>query len=381
MYRENVGKIIIITGGHHSSSIPVIERLKSTNPNLKIIWFGHKHSLRDDKNSTLEYLEITKLNIPFVNLNAGKVYKTYDLFMLLRVPFGFFQAFYYLIKFKPNLILSFGGYLAVPVVIAGWFLGIPSITHEQTVVTGYANKFISLFVKKILISWSESEKFFTGGKVIYSGIPLRKAISYSASNLFVFNNELPIIYIMGGKTGSHKLNLIILNEMDKVLKFCNVIHQCGDNSLFDDYSKLLNRYKELKDVVVGRYFVKKFIFENEIGEAYSKADLIVSRSGAHTVAEILYLEKPAILVPIPWASHNEQYENAKILKNSGLAEIYEEKNLLLGNFSEYLRKVLENRFIYKLKDVSLKKLVTINSANIISEEVLKMLREYAVQKN
>ncbi len=164
---------IVITGGHHSSALPVIAKLREEYPQTQLYWIGHRRSLKGDVNDTLEYQEIKALGIPFYDLKAGKVYRTYDLVRLLRVPFGYFQAFSWLIKIKPDAILSFGGYLAVPVVIAGWFLGIPSITHEQTVAAGYANKVISHFVKKILISWKESEKYYPSGKIIFSGLPIR----------------------------------------------------------------------------------------------------------------------------------------------------------------------------------------------------------------
>ena len=111
---------IVITGGHHTSALPVIKELRDSLPGVGLFWVGHKHSIRGDTNDTLEFKEITGLGIPFFNLQAGKLYKTLDPIRLLKVPFGFFQAFLYLLKVKPNVILSFGGYLAAPVVLAGF---------------------------------------------------------------------------------------------------------------------------------------------------------------------------------------------------------------------------------------------------------------------
>ncbi len=160
---------LVITGGHHSSALPVIKKLKETDPTLQIFWLGHKHSLKGDTHETLEYKEITSLGIPFYELKAGKVYKITSLSRLILVPFGFIQAFFILLSIKPDAILSFGGYLAVPVVVSGFFLGIPSVTHEQTVVAGYANKVIGWFAKKVLISWKASAKYFPAGKTVFTG--------------------------------------------------------------------------------------------------------------------------------------------------------------------------------------------------------------------
>ena len=368
-----ISQKIAITGGHHSSALPVIELLRSVDKSIEIIWFGHKYSLQGDKNPTLEFIEISGMNIPFINLNAGRVYRNFNIFRLLKIPVGFFQAFFSLLKFKPSVILSFGGYLAVPVVISGWVLGIPVITHEQTVVVGYANKLISFFAKKIFISWPTSEKYFPKEKVVYSGIPLRKEIFITKSNSFTFENNLPVVCVMGGKTGSHIINQLILDNMEKLFSFCNIIHQTGDNSVYGDYESLVNRYEEIRFIVRGRYYVRKFILKNEIGEAYSKSSIVISRAGAHTVAELLALEKPSLLIPISWVSHDEQNENAKTLKNAGLSEILEENNLSKNEFSKYVMQMLINVNKYRLNDLSIKKLVKQSAAEAICKEVLKLM--------
>ena len=307
---------VVITGGHHSSALPVVEKLKSEHSDIELYWFGHRFSQKGNKSDTLEYREITALNIPFYDLKAGKFYKTYNPVRLLKIPFGFFQAVFLLLKVKPDLIVSFGGYLAVPIVLAGWILGIPSITHEQTVVVGLANRLISKFAKKVLISWKTSEEYFDNKKVVFTGLPLRKSIFNASSHSFGINQKLPSIYITGGKTGSHIINMLVLNILPELLKSYNVIHQCGEHSILNDYEKLLSKYAALGETK-GRYFLRKFVFDDEIGEAFKTADVVISRSGAHTVMELIALEKPCILIPIPWASHNEQYENALLIKNVG----------------------------------------------------------------
>ena len=316
-----------MTGGHHSSALPIIRELRKKNPDIEIFWFGHRHSMRGDKNDTLEYIEVTKLGIPFSDLKAGKFYRTFSIGHWLKIPFGFFQALLLLLRIKPDLIFSFGGYLAVPVVIAGRLIGIRSYTHEQTVVSGYANKLISVFADKIFVSWKESTKYFPASKVVYSGLPLRESIFQQQTSNFESQNDLPTILVIAGKTGSVKLNNLILSNMERLLSRYNLIHQCGDHSEFKSYEQLNRKYDTIKSKVYGKYYLRKFIFDEEIGEAYGISSVVVSRSGAHTVAELLALNKACVLIPIPWVSHNEQFLNAKILENKGIGVILEEQHL------------------------------------------------------
>lgn len=139
-------KIIVFTGGHHNSALVLALNLRAQNH--KIVWIGHKFTMRGDKQLSAEYQEVTGSNIPFYELKTGKFYRVANPFEFLKIVLGFIQSFFYLLSIKPNLIISFGGYLSVPVVIAGWLLRIPSATHEQTVTAGWANKAIAPFVKK-----------------------------------------------------------------------------------------------------------------------------------------------------------------------------------------------------------------------------------------
>lgn len=362
---------LVITGGHHSSALPVIRKLKESHPDIEIYWFGHKHSLKGSTSATLEYEEITALGVPFYDLKAGKLYRTYDIKRLLKVPLGVIHAKILLFKLKPDLILSFGGYLAAPTVIAGWMLGIPSITHEQTVVAGHSNRLISRFAKKILVSWPQSQKYYPADKVVLTGIPLRHEIFESAGDIFQLNSTLPTVYITGGKTGSHVLNLTVGTALNELLQKYNVIHQTGSHSQLNDRQMLEEKYASLEPRPQGAYIVKEFVYGNEVGEAYTKANVVVARSGAHTTAEILALEKPAVLIPIPWVSHNEQMENAKMVESAGLGVIVEEKDLRSESLLDAIGKMVSAPENFKLKDRSFKEAVSLDTAAVIVNEILK----------
>lgn len=362
---------LVITGGHHSSALPVINRIKEKKLNIDVLWVGHKHSFTDDVNENLEYKEITSLGIEFYELNASKVYKKFNPKILINIPKSILNSLRYLYKNKPDLILSFGGFLAVPVVIGGWFLGIPTITHEQTAVTGYANRVIALFAKRILVSWKESEKYFPAQKVIFSGIPLRESLYTKREDIFVADNLLPYIYITAGKTGSVKFNDVVLSALPELLMYCNVIMQCGDYSETNHYQKISEQYAKIKHGVTGKLFLRKFVMDDEIGTAFSRAALVVSRAGAHTISEILALRKPALLIPIPWVSHNEQVKNAQIIVKNSLGEIMKESDLTGTNLVEKVKGMLRTISRYDYKGAINYKEVSRNAADVILQEVLK----------
>ena len=217
-----------------------------------------------------------------------------------------------LLLLRPNGIVSFGGYLAVPTVIAGWLLGIPAITHEQTVVAGWANKLICLFARKIAVTWSQSASNYPKSKVIFTGLPLRAEVKKIRNKKLEIRNS---IYVTGGKQGAHVINVAVFAALPQLLKKYTVIHQTG----FADLPHAL----EIKDP-----HYQAFDFSSPYAiSALAQAEVIVGRSGAHTTYELAFLGKKSVLIPISTASHNEQYLNAKLLVDSGAAIILPQSQL------------------------------------------------------
>lgn len=338
---------IVICGGHHSSGLLVAKAFQQKGE--EVFWFGHKFTMLGDKNPGAEYLEVTKQNIPFFEIKAGKLQRNYKFGPnLLRIPLGYWQSFIYLLKIRPNVIVAFGGYIALPVAISGWILRIPVFTHEQTVVSGFANKIIAKFAKKIFVSFKSSEKYFLKEKVVFSGLPIRKSI-FENKNLLFKNSKKRTIYITGGKQGSHIINEAVFNILPKLLEKFNVVHQCGSTSLYNDIDKGLKIKKNLPKFNEN-YIVKEYFFEDEIGGVFNSADFVIGRSGAHTVYELMVLGKPAILIPIPWSSGNEQENNAKLLVSLGLAKILPQEELIKGKLFDEIVQFDKNLSQYILKD-------------------------------
>lgn len=313
---------ILITGGHVTPALAVIEELKKRK-NIEIVFVGRKYALDFEKTPSFEYQSIKNLKIKFIELKAGRLTRIISLrsfVNFLKFPFGFLRAFQILKHERPEIILSFGGYLAFPITVLGWFLNIPIFTHEQTLIPGLTNRIISFLAKKVFISFAQTARYFKKNKVVFTGNPLRTSIFQVIKRPFeVSQHDKKIIYVTGGSLGAHSLNVLIEQILNRLLDKFIVIHQTGDTEKYGDFERL----SKIKNK---NYFVSQHFYNDEIGFIYSVADLIVCRSGANTIFELIVLRKPAILIPLPWSASGEQKAQAKFLKAKGVAEIFYQDN-------------------------------------------------------
>jgi len=370
---------IAITGGHHNSALAVIDELEKLGK-YELLWFGHRHSVWGDKNDSAEYKEVTARGIPFVDLKAGKLYKTYNPRKLIRLPRGFFNAFYHLFKFRPNLLLSFGGYLAPPAASAAWILGIPIFTHEQTAVAGWSNFFVAQFAKKVFITWPESARFFPKKKVTVVGLPLRKEIlrakkeiSDKQSGRTVAGRPRPmVVYITGGKQGSNTINEVVKETLPQLLKEFKVIHQCGAVSFLDSKKQMEKVVSLLPLSLQKNYQVRDYFFSKDLAKILKKVDIVICRGGAHTIYEMAYLGKPCIVIPIPWVSHNEQFKNAQILRDAATSLILEERYFTPQELFKTCHDIKNNFRDYKKNALALSQTIEENAAYKIAQEISKI---------
>lgn len=387
---------VVFVGGHHTTALAVVKKLWEQDrffKNFDIVWIGHKYSMWGDKNPGAEHCEVTALGIPFYDLKAGKFYRTFDPLKLVRVPLGFLQALYFLLKIRPRLIVSFGGYLAVPVVLVGWLLGIPSVTHEQTVTLGWANRLIGFFAQKIFVSWERSYKNFPNQKTFLVGLPVRDEIisplsvtslrkeGYAEVADFLestIKRRLPLVYFTGGKQGSHLINEVVKESLTPLLNLAMIAHSCGTTSVTDDYRRLLGASRHLPHQ--DRYLVKPYFSAKEAGAIFAACDLVVGRSGANTTYEIAAIGKPSILIPIPWVSHNEQRENAQVLANEGAAIILPEKELTAESLISNLKHAFENMEEFKRASKKLTQLVRFDAAEALAKEICQYVLKISSAK-
>lgn len=313
--------LIAFTGGHHNSALEVAKILQKDG--YRVIWIGHKFTASGEKSLSAEFQEVTRAGLKFLELKAGKFYRKTAPLEWLKIIFGFFQAFIYLLSYRPALIFSSGGYLAVPVVISGWALRIRSITHEQTVVAGWANKAISPFVQKILLTHETSVANFPKEKSLVVGLPLRQEL---LDKKYTQKYSPKLLYITCGKQGSHVINQALFPLIEKLTQSFTVVHQTGASTQTRDLDRA-RRIKEKLGANKDRYLFSPYFFAEDAATYIRSASVIVSRSGAHTVYELILLAKKAVLIPISWVSHNEQLLNARLAEEQIGSTVLQEKDL------------------------------------------------------
>ncbi len=358
---------ILITGGHVTPALAVIDELKEQ----EIVFVGRKYAVSSEEIPSFEYQEIIKREVKFIDLQAGKftrVFSLRTLLNLLKIPKGFIKAYKILKQERPDKILTFGGYIALPIAFWGYFFNIPVYTHEQTSVPGASNRLIGKFAKKIFVSFPQTAAYFPKNRVVISGNPIRKL--KSGQKLYNLDEGLPTIFISGGSLGSHSVNRHLKRILFRLLPKYNVIHQTGAVKGKDDFESLIQLKNSLPEELKARYFPKEHFFDEEYDFVIKASDLVVGRSGANIFFELVALKKPAVLIPLPWSSAGEQQRQAKIFNESGCGEIFDQgvtSELLL----QKIEKVASNIENYKRNFKNLNQLYHEDAAEYIVKEILK----------
>lgn len=317
---------LFITGGHLIPALAVIDEIQTKYPSWNIVFVGRKYAMEGDRKPSEEYRSVHAKNLRFLSITTGRLVRFVSistLLSLMKLPIGFIQAFYYCFQERPNVIVSFGGYVAFPVVIAGWFFHIPSVTHEQTLVPGLANRIISFFASAICVNSETVARLFKGKKIVITGMIIRKSLFIKRhTHVFSIPENLPLLYITGGSTGSKSVNELVYPIVPKLCEKYYIIHQVGQRS----QNKALDIYQRLTLVEKKRYTVLAYLDEEKHVWAMQHAHIIIGRSGANIAAEVEALGKVAVFIPLPWASYNEQFLNAKRLEDAGTSLILEQQN-------------------------------------------------------
>ncbi len=328
---------VLVTGAHFTPALATIEELKKID-GVEVVYIGRKTTLEGDSSPSIESQVLPSKGIKFIPIIAGRLQRSFTLYTLpslLKIPIGVIQSIFILLKEKPDVVLSFGGYVAVPVVFIAWLFSIPIIIHEQTLVSGLANKISSFFADKIAVSFKEGE--FKGEKVVLTGNPIRGEIAQISSDRRQ-EGKLPTILVMGGNQGSHIINLAIEGILKKLLKMFEVYHQAGD-SKYKDFERLAEFKNSEK--FGERYIVKKWIGQ-DYQQVLQKADLVISRAGINTLTELAYIGKPALVIPIPYLYQNEQLKNAKFFEKKGLVQVLPQSELNPEALYQKIKKMLHN---------------------------------------
>lgn len=339
MKQQDTLRIVLtggVSGGHTFPLLAVAQSLRTKYPNaLEFLFIGAK--------GKIEMEAMTEVGIPQKYIAYGK-WRRYFSFQnftdLFKIPFGFLQALWYLLWFMPDAVFAKGGSASVPVVLAAWVYRIPIIIHDSDAAAGVANRFLSTFVDRIAIAYEGARTFFPARKTALTGNPVRSEITRGsvagAIDTFSLHVDAPIILVLGGSQGALVLNKYLLAVLPSLLeKGYQVVHITGENN----YATVVEAVKAYGlDVVKGPYRPIAFVGVKALADLYAASQIVLSRAGAGTIAELAATKKAAILVPLQGAANDEQRMNAYELAEQGAVKVLEEPNLtehiLLENIEE-----------------------------------------------
>jgi len=339
---------LVVSGGHLTPALALIEYINLKHPQDQITFVGRLYNKAGKKQTSQEKAEVKKLGARFISFESSKL-KTTSLFnKIVSIPkicTATIKAMSIFITIKPDVFISFGGYLALPLAIASYILRIPIITHEQTRSAGVANILISKIASKIAISYPESLEYFPKSRTHLTGNLIRNSILQKNTTLpsWIKKKPLkPILYITGGSQGSEIINQTVSEVLKPLLKNWFVIHQCGKPVGNRNYRKELERVQlKLSLANQSAYKIREWVSESELSWIYSNCTGMISRAGANTTEEIALKGIPAILIPLPFSHNDEQHKNAVALSDKKQAILLEQKNLnpeVLIEATEVLKK-------------------------------------------
>jgi len=317
----------LLTGGHVTPALAVIERMEQDD---HVVFVGRKTALAGEKEASFEFMEITSRGIPFIHLHTGKLNRSLSLSSLrqaLLMPIGLVQSLLILLWRRPDVVLTFGGYIALPIALSAWILRIPLFVHEQTIAPGLTNRLMSRFARCTFVTYEQTKSQFQP-PVVVTGNPVRAQVFAQNKDTTLLDGldlKRPLLLVLGGSLGSHSVNTLIEQILPQLKKKYTLLHQSGNVKEFDDFKRL----KTHEDT---HYRVVEHISSADIGFAYARSRIVIARSGANTVSELIALKKPAVLVPLPWSASGEQRAHARLLEDSGVAVVFEQT----GNASELI---------------------------------------------
>ena len=334
-------KRIILTGGgtagHVTPNIALLPRLKELGYDIQYI----------GSYTGIEKELIEPFGIPYHGISSGKLRRYFSVQNFtdpFRVLKGCREAHKLIRQLKPDVIFSKGGFVSVPVVLAGKRCKVPVIIHESDMTPGLANKIAIPSAAKVCCNFPETLKSLPEGKAVLTGSPIRQELlsgnKIAAMDMCHFTSDKPVILVIGGSLGAVAVNNAVREALPELLKDFQIIHLCGKGKMDES----------LKDVE--GYCQFEYI-KNELRNLFALADIVISRAGANAICELLALHKPNLLIPLSAnASRGDQILNARSFERQGFSLVLEEEQLTKETLLATVKNLYENRttFINSMKN-------------------------------
>lgn len=306
------------TGGHIFPAVAIADEIKARHPQSEFLFVGARDKMEMDK--------VPQAGYPIEGLWISGLQRKLSL-NNLSFPFKLWSSLLkskkLIRRFKPDVVIGTGGFASGPLLWAAAKKEIPTLIQEQNSLPGITNKLLATKVQRICVAYEGMERFFPKEKIVLSGNPLRKTLSETlptnpqTKSQLGLNKDWPTLLILGGSLGARRINEMISEQLEALLKLeLNIIWQCG--KLY--YDELKTKHSQLPK------HVKLQAFISDMKEAYSASDLVISRAGANTLSELAVVGKAAILIPSPNVAEDHQTKNAEALSAKGAAILFKETN-------------------------------------------------------
>jgi UDP-N-acetylglucosamine--N-acetylmuramyl-(pentapeptide) pyrophosphoryl-undecaprenol N-acetylglucosamine transferase len=350
------------TGGHLFPAIAVAERIRKILPEAEIMFIGTR--------SRIEGRLVPKLGFKFSSIwikGFTRKLNFENLLFPLKLGISLIQSLLINIMFKPKVAIGSGGYVAGPAIWGSFVVGAKVILLEQNSYPGITTRLLERYASEIHLSFEDSKKYFKNkNKLNITGNPIRESLikinKVDALNYYGLDSSNKTLFILGGSLGAFSINKAVEKFIkDEYSGNINIIWQTGKN-YFELYKHLAS-----KNIIVSDFI-------NDMNLAYSACDLLVSRAGATTIAEIIALGIPAVLVPSPNVAENHQYYNAKSLSDKNAAVLLEDRNLL-GAFTENILKILRNNIDLDEISRNARSLYRANAAEVIANNAINYCKD------
>lgn len=347
------------TLGSVSPLIAVFQALKQAGHTVDALWLGTAKGP--------ERAVVVGQGMEFQSIVAPKLRRYFDwrtLILPLPLVAGVLQAFAAMRRFAPDVVVTAGSFVAVPVGIAAKLRRIPLLVHQQDVVPSLANRVLAPLAAWITVTFETSRAAFPAKKTTLTGNPVRSDVQLTERNAalrsFQFSSAVPTVLVLGGGTGAAALNQLVINSLPSLVEFCQVIHLTG-------------RGKMAVVAEHPRYRAFEFLGP-EMSAAYAAADLVVSRAGMGVLSELSALGKPALLVPIP---HSHQSANAVQFARQNAALLMEQPGLTPAEFTAKIRGAITDRPMLANLSRNISTMIPPDAAQKVADLVRRMAGEDA----
>lgn len=325
-------KHIVFTGGgtlgHVMPNLPLIKAYREKG--WKVSYIGSKKGE--------ERAKVESLGIPYYPIRTGKLRRYFDwqnFLDIFNVMIAILQSFFLMLRLRPNVLFSKGGYVALPPVIGAWMMRVPTVIHESDMTPGLTTKLSKRFAKKVCVSFQNAGKFFPKDLVHWTGLPVRNLVfeAQKSRGLEVsgFSGKRPILLTFGGSLGAEFLNTMIRdNVRNGKLDAYDVINICGNGKL--DTSMKFSNYVQFESL------------SDDFLHIMKAADLVITRGGATSLFELLAMKKMHIIVPLSKnASRGDQIDNAKYFTSLGVSSFIEEEDYSWEKMEEMIQNTFANK--------------------------------------